>query len=168
MNSPSTVKPLKSIMNITTRVETVRFSSTLARITWIALHCCSSRFLTVAIFFDGSFKTLQLAWHPSSELLSISSHSKKEAFRLVHAPSFSVFSNWPTASTPLHSVSSAAFSSNGNQQRTPLASPIHVMLTGARREIRGRGQRQGQGASLQIETLQHVRMQCILQNSTRL
>ena len=63
-----------------------------------------------------NFCFLQLCWHPSSELLSVSSHSKKEAFRLVHAPSFSVFSNWPTSSTPLHSVSSVAFSGNGMLQ----------------------------------------------------
>ena len=108
-----------------------------------------------------SLSPLQLAWHPSSELLSISSHSKKEAFRLVHAPSFSVFSNWPTASTPLHSVSSVAFSSNGMQRRARLLahvlSPAHaVILTVSHRKIRSDGQRQGAGASLQIEALQHV------------
>lgn len=36
---------------------------------------------------------------------------------------------------------------------------MHVCLTVFDREICGRGQRQGQGASLQIEALQHVMMQ---------
>ncbi len=74
----------------------------------------------------------------------------------MHAPSFSVFSNWPTSSTPLHSVSSVAFSGNGM-----LLLPLSLMrhLTVFDREICGGGQRQGQGTSLQIEALQHVMMQ---------
>jgi hypothetical protein len=117
MNSPSSVKPLKSVMNITTRVDTVR----VARILFLNLKPFKSDdddcFVLFFAVCSGSFiQPLQLVWHPSSELLSISSHSKKEAFRLVHAPSFSVFSNWPTAATPLHSVSSTAFSSNGMRQ----------------------------------------------------
>jgi hypothetical protein len=41
-----------------------------------------------------------------------------------------------------------------------------VLLTGFYREIRGFGQRQGQGTSLQIEALQHVIILCMLQHKS--
>jgi len=48
-----------------------------------------------------------------SQLMAFSSRSKKDAFRLVHVDSKTVFSNWPTPATPLHRVSSFDFSPNG-------------------------------------------------------
>ena len=44
------------------------------------------------------------------QMMAISSRLKKEAMRLVHLPSCTVFSNWPTRNTPLHYVHSLAFS----------------------------------------------------------
>lgn len=43
-------------------------------------------------------------------LLAISSRMEKGAFRLVHMPTATVFSNWPTGKTPLGYVSSVDFS----------------------------------------------------------
>jgi U3 small nucleolar RNA-associated protein 18 len=52
-------------------------------------------------------------FHPKNQMLGISSRSKKEAFRMVHLPSYSVFANWPTAGTPLGYVNSFGFSPGG-------------------------------------------------------
>lgn len=43
----------------------------------------------------------------------MSSRLKKDALRLVHLPSLTVFSNWPTGRSPLHYVHSTAFSPGG-------------------------------------------------------
>lgn len=64
---------LKSLMNLTTAVDTLSFSH------------------------DG-------------QLLLMGSRLKREALRLVHLPSLTVFQNWPTSKSPLHYVHSAAFS----------------------------------------------------------
>ncbi|CAM6126694.1 unnamed protein product [Calypogeia fissa] len=48
-----------------------------------------------------------------SQILAISSRMKKDALRLVHLPSYTVFSNWPTFKTPLHYVHSMDFSPGG-------------------------------------------------------
>lgn len=54
-----------------------------------------------------------LVFHPSSQILLISSRQKKDALRMVHIPSFRVYQNWPTANTPLSYVNSVTFSSDG-------------------------------------------------------
>ncbi|KAG8831431.1 hypothetical protein FRC17_003167 [Serendipita sp. 399] len=46
----------------------------------------------------------------NSELLVISSRVKKDQLRLVHLPSLSVYSNWPTFNSPLGRISTSAFS----------------------------------------------------------
>jgi len=46
----------------------------------------------------------------SSELLVMSSFHKKDALKLIHLPTQTVFSNFPTAQTPLHYVECHAFS----------------------------------------------------------
>eukprot|EP00798_Chlamydomonas_sp_ICE-L_P000058 gene58-12877_t len=74
--APSAPKPLKELMNLTTKVDTLTFS-------------------------------------PDSQILAISSRMKKDSMRLVHMPSLTVFSNWPTDRSPLHYVHSLAFSPNG-------------------------------------------------------
>ncbi len=42
--------------------------------------------------------------------MAMASRMKKDAMRLVHLPSATVFSNWPTQRSPLHYVHSLAFS----------------------------------------------------------
>ena len=54
-----------------------------------------------------------LAFSPDSQMLAMASRMKKDAMRLVHLPSCTVFSNWPTGRSPLHYVHSLAFSPNG-------------------------------------------------------
>ncbi|KAI9509876.1 WD40 repeat-like protein [Russula earlei] len=48
-----------------------------------------------------------------SQLLAIASKTQKDQMRLVHLPSLTAFSNWPTSSTPLGHVSSVDFSAGG-------------------------------------------------------
>eukprot|EP01134_Creolimax_fragrantissima_P008083 CFRG8083T1 len=68
-------KPIKTIMNITTRADTLLFN------------------------------------HDSS-ILAIATKQKKDTLKLVHMQSLSVFSNWPTAATPLRFVHALTFSPN--------------------------------------------------------
>jgi U3 small nucleolar RNA-associated protein 18 len=48
-----------------------------------------------------------------SQILAITSRMKKNALRLVHIPSYTVFSNWPTVQSPLGYVHSLDFSPGG-------------------------------------------------------
>jgi U3 small nucleolar RNA-associated protein 18 len=57
-----------------------------------------------------------------SQVMCIASRAARDALRLVHLPSCSVFKNWPTSATPLGKVTSVAFSpssgflATGNEQ----------------------------------------------------
>lgn len=51
-----------------------------------------------------------LQFNADSQILAIASKDDKDALKFVHLPSFTVFSNWPTARTPLHYVSAMDFS----------------------------------------------------------
>eukprot|EP00698_Gefionella_okellyi_P005767 TRINITY_DN15223_c0_g1_i1.p1 TRINITY_DN15223_c0_g1~~TRINITY_DN15223_c0_g1_i1.p1 ORF type:complete len:434 (+),score=76.02 TRINITY_DN15223_c0_g1_i1:37-1302(+) len=53
-----------------------------------------------------------LVFNPDSQILAMSSHGRKNALRLVHLPSCTVFNNWPTERTPLNYVSCVTFSPN--------------------------------------------------------
>ncbi|KAM9907579.1 hypothetical protein OXX69_006381 [Metschnikowia pulcherrima] len=57
--------------------------------------------------------TSHLAFSPDGQILCISSKQKKDALKLVHLPSGTVFSNWPTSGTPLGRVTVTEFSPNG-------------------------------------------------------
>ncbi|OVF09441.1 putative U3 small nucleolar RNA-associated protein [Clavispora lusitaniae] len=54
-----------------------------------------------------------LKFTPDGQVLCVSSKSKKDALKLVHMPSGTVFSNWPTSGTPLGRVTTTEFSPNG-------------------------------------------------------
>jgi U3 small nucleolar RNA-associated protein 18 len=54
-----------------------------------------------------------LAFSPGGELLCMASRMEKNSLRLVHLPSLTVFSNWPTSRSPLHCVHAACFSPGG-------------------------------------------------------
>ncbi|KAI3425118.1 hypothetical protein D9Q98_008890 [Chlorella vulgaris] len=53
-----------------------------------------------------------LAFNHDAQMMVMASRLKRDALRLVHIPSMTVFSNWPTSKSPLHYVHSAAFSPN--------------------------------------------------------
>ncbi|KAK2062265.1 U3 small nucleolar RNA-associated protein [Colletotrichum caudatum] len=51
-----------------------------------------------------------LAFSPDGQLLAFGSREAKDALRLVHLPSCTVYRNWPTAQTPLGRITAVAFS----------------------------------------------------------
>ena len=54
-----------------------------------------------------------LRYNHDGSILMMSSQSSKDQLKLLHTSSGTVFANWPTERTPLHFVSTAAFSPNG-------------------------------------------------------
>ncbi|KAF1985403.1 WD40 repeat-like protein [Aulographum hederae CBS 113979] len=59
--------------------------------------------------------TSHLAFSPDGQILAMSSRWKRNAFRLVHLPSCTVFKNWPTQNTPMGRITSVAW---GYAERT--------------------------------------------------
>ncbi|OBZ79573.1 putative U3 small nucleolar RNA-associated protein 18 [Grifola frondosa] len=51
-----------------------------------------------------------LRFNHDSQLLAIASNTKKDQMRMIHLPSLTSFSNWPTSGTPLGHVTSVDFS----------------------------------------------------------
>ncbi|KAK1773288.1 LOW QUALITY PROTEIN: WD40 repeat-like protein [Copromyces sp. CBS 386.78] len=51
-----------------------------------------------------------VAFAPDGQLLAFGSFHKKDALRLVHLPSCTVYRNWPTEQTPLGRITAVAFS----------------------------------------------------------
>ncbi|CAL1696799.1 unnamed protein product [Somion occarium] len=51
-----------------------------------------------------------LRFNHDSQLLAMASNAKKDQMRMVHLPSLTAFSNWPTSGTPLGHVTSIDFS----------------------------------------------------------
>lgn len=74
-----------------------------------------------------------LAFNPSSEILAIASRAEDEAVRLVHLPSFTVFSNFPVAKKKIvyrtscldFSPHSGFFSLANNKGHAPLFRLLH-------------------------------------------
>lgn len=50
-----------------------------------------------------------LIFSPDGQLLAFASQQTKDALRLVHLPSCTVYRNWPTEQTPLGRITSVAF-----------------------------------------------------------
>ncbi|PSC69396.1 U3 small nucleolar RNA-associated 18-like protein [Micractinium conductrix] len=71
--APIAGKPVKSVTNLTTSVDTLAFNH------------------------DG-------------QMLVMASRLKRDSLKLLHVPSMTVFSNWPTSKSPVHYVHAAAFS----------------------------------------------------------
>jgi len=67
----------------------------------------------VKAFMNLTTSIDNLRFNSDSQILAISSRMQKDALRLIHVPSNTVFSNWPTPKTPLQYVHSMAFSPGG-------------------------------------------------------
>ncbi|KAF6844401.1 U3 small nucleolar RNA-associated protein [Colletotrichum musicola] len=50
-----------------------------------------------------------ITFSPDGQLMAFGSQSKKDALRLVHLPTCTVYRNWPTAQTPLGRITAVAF-----------------------------------------------------------
>ncbi|TKA76727.1 hypothetical protein B0A49_01172 [Cryomyces minteri] len=55
-----------------------------------------------------------LVFSPDGQILAMGSRWKKDALRLVHLPSCSVYRNWPTNGTPLGRITAVAFSKDSD------------------------------------------------------
>ena len=55
----------------------------------------------------------EMTFHPSGQLLAISSEEKSDQLKLVHLPTCTVYSNWPTEKSPFKRVKSMDFSPGG-------------------------------------------------------
>lgn len=53
--------------------------------------------------------TSHLVFSPDGQLLVVASRWKKDALRIVHLPTCTVFKNWPTSNTPLGRITGVAF-----------------------------------------------------------
>lgn len=54
-----------------------------------------------------------MKFNPDAQILAISSRMKKSSLKLIHVPSFTVFSNWPPPNQTLHYPSCMDFSPHG-------------------------------------------------------
>ncbi|KAK4128745.1 WD40 repeat-like protein [Parathielavia appendiculata] len=55
-----------------------------------------------------------VTFSPDGQLMAFGSQHKKDAFRLVHLPSCTVYRNWPTEQTPLGRITAVAFSAGSD------------------------------------------------------
>jgi WD40 repeat protein len=55
-----------------------------------------------------------LEFSPDGQLLVMASRWKRDALRLIHLPSCTVYKNWPTSQTPLGRISAVTFSSGSD------------------------------------------------------
>ena len=110
-----------------------------------------------------------LAFNPDAQVLAQASHAHRDALRLVHLPSLTVFSNWPTAGSPLHYVHCLAFRCarwlvagggspachrHTSSSRVCCPPPPHTHThSQPRRRLLGGGQRARQGAPVSTAPL---------------
>ncbi|OBT57891.1 hypothetical protein VE04_02050 [Pseudogymnoascus sp. 24MN13] len=66
------------------------------------------------VFKQLTTPTSCLEISPDGQLLVISSKWKRDALRLIHLPSCTVYRNWPTGQTPLGRVSAVAFNQSSS------------------------------------------------------
>ena len=66
------------------------------------------------VFKQLTTPTSCLEISPDGQLLVISSKWKKDALRLIHLPSCTVYRNWPTSQTPFGRVTAVAFNAQSN------------------------------------------------------
>ncbi|GAA5843255.1 hypothetical protein JCM5353_000721 [Sporobolomyces roseus] len=79
-----------------------------------------------------------MRFNHDSQLLALASKTNKDQLKLVHLPSCSVFSNWPTQQTPLHHVTCIDFSKGsewlavGNQRGKVLLYEVKQFARGSK------------------------------------
>ncbi|KAJ5474989.1 hypothetical protein N7539_008055 [Penicillium diatomitis] len=69
----------------------------------------------IRVFDQLTTPVSHLVFAPDGQMMVMASRWKKDALRLVHLPSCTVYRNWPTSSTPLGRISSVAISPNNEQ-----------------------------------------------------
>ncbi|CEJ62064.1 hypothetical protein PMG11_10577 [Penicillium brasilianum] len=69
----------------------------------------------VRVFDQLTTPVSHLVFAPDGQMMVMASRWKRDALRLVHLPSCTVYRNWPTSNTPLGRISSVAISPNNEQ-----------------------------------------------------
>ncbi|KAJ9648851.1 U3 snoRNP protein [Coniosporium tulheliwenetii] len=64
--------------------------------------------------------TSHLAFSPDGQALAMASRWKRDAMRIVHLPSCTVYKNWPTSKTPLGRITAVAWGERGNEGEAEL------------------------------------------------
>lgn len=64
----------------------------------------------IKVFDQLTTPISQLVFSPDGKLMVMASRWKRDALKLVHLPSCTVYKNWPTSSTPLGRITAVAFS----------------------------------------------------------
>lgn len=72
----------------------------------------------VRAFDQLTTPTSNLVFSPNGQILCIASRWKRDALRLVHLPSCTVYRNWPTAQTPLGRITAVGWSPEGHMLAT--------------------------------------------------
>jgi U3 small nucleolar RNA-associated protein 18 len=99
-NAPFVAPPLsRAIMNLTTKVDSLSFHP-------------SGQILAVGSS-EVSRRLVLLRAKLTFALLCTFLDQKNDQLRLVHLPSLTVFSNWPTESTPIRKLQCCEFSPGG-------------------------------------------------------
>ncbi len=68
-----------------------------------------------------------LKFSPCGQVMVMASHKKRDALRLVHLPSCTVYQNWPTGKTPLGSITAVAL---GEYERENGEGRVLVLVVG--------------------------------------
>ena len=80
---------------------------------WSSPSTLPERPKPVRAFDQLTTPTSHLEFSPDGQVLCMASRWKRDALRLVHLPSCTVYRNWPTSSTPLGRITSVAWAPNG-------------------------------------------------------
>lgn len=89
---------------------------------WITGEAVPARPKPTRAFDQLTTPTSHLEFSPDGQVLCMASRWKRDALRLVHLPTCTVFRNWPTGATPLGRITAVAWAANsgmlavGNEQ----------------------------------------------------
>ena len=79
---------------------------------WLKAEGVPKRPKPAKVFDQLTTPISHLHFSPDGQILCLSSRWKRDALRLVHLPSCTVYKNWPTSSTPLGRVTAVAWAPN--------------------------------------------------------
>jgi len=77
---------------------------------WVNAESVPARPKPMRAFDQLTTPTSHLEFSPDGQVLCMASRWKRDALRLVHLPSCTVYRNWPTSSTPLGRITAVAWS----------------------------------------------------------
>lgn len=81
---------------------------------WVNAESIPARPKPVRAFDQLTTPTSHLEFSPDGQILCMASRWKRDALRLVHLPSCTVYRNWPTASTPLGRITAVVWAPNSD------------------------------------------------------